>query len=125
MLPMPSIRLPRLLVPLAIAVAAAASCHTFPTDPNATRWDSPPAQFPMTFVSGRVFRQGTSSPIAGVAVEGGSSRSVTDAAGFYALDGYRASQMLISAMKEGFDTVRVSIVLNGSNQTVNLALRQP
>jgi hypothetical protein len=33
--------------------------------------------------------------------------------------------MLISAMKEGFDTVRVSIVLNGSNQTVNLALRQP
>lgn len=125
MLPMPSIRLPRLVVPLAIAIVAAASCHTFPTDPNATRWDPPPAQFPLTFVSGRVFRQGTSTPIAGVTVEGGTSRSVTDSSGFYALDGYRASQMLVSAMKEGFDTLRVSIVLNGNNQTFNIALRQP
>jgi hypothetical protein len=120
---MPAASARRLVIPAALLAAALVSCHTFPTDPNATRWDPPPAQYPITYVSGRVFRQGTSSPLAGVVVSNETSTSVTDAAGNYALDGVRASQTLLVAAKDGFDTLRVSLVLNGSNQTYNVFLR--
>lgn len=113
----------RALAPALLALAALAGCHTFPTDPNATRWEPPPAQFPMTYVSGRVFRQGSTTPLAGVRVSGGTNTAVSDTNGNYALDGYRASQMLLIAIKDGFDTLSVSLVLNGSNQTYNVFLR--
>jgi hypothetical protein len=122
MLALPS-RARRLVAPALLVLAALAGCHTFPTDPNETRWEPPPSQFPMTYLSGRVFRQGSSTPVAGVRVSGGNSSAVSDTNGFYALDGYRASQMLLVATKDGFDTLSVSLVLNGNNQTYNVFLR--
>lgn len=116
-------RIRRAVAPALLVLSAVVGCHTFPTDPNNTRWESPPAQLPLTYVSGRVFRQGTATPVAGVRVSGGSSIAVSDTNGFYALDGYRASQMLLMATKDGFDTLNVSLVLNGSNQTYNVFLR--
>jgi hypothetical protein len=120
---MPAASARRLVIPAALLAAALVSCHTFPTDPNATRWDPPPSQFPITYVSGRVFRQGTTTPVPGAVVSAGSSISVTDAAGNYALDGIRSSQTLLIAAKEGYDTLRLSLGLNGSNQTYNVFLR--
>lgn len=114
-------RLPLVLV--ASVVAVLASCHTFPTDPNATRWDPPPSQYPITYVSGRVFQQGSTTPLEGVTVSAGATSSVSDAAGNYALDGIRASQTLLVATKAGYDTLRLSLGLNGSNQTFNVFLR--
>lgn len=105
------------------ALLALASCHTFPNEPDATRWDPPPSQYPLTFVSGRVFRQGTSTPLEGAVVSAGTSSSVSDAGGNYALDGIRASQTLLVATKEGYDTLRLSLGLNGNNQTYNVFLR--
>ena len=122
MLALPS-RIRRTVAPALLVLAAVVGCHTFPTDPNETRWDPPPAQFPITYVSGRVFRQGTTTPVAGVRVSGGNSVAVSDTNGFYALDGYRASQMLLTATKDGFDTLSVSLVLNGNSQTYNVSLR--
>jgi len=114
----------RLSVLAVLFLAALASCHTFPNEPDSTRWESPPSQYPLTFVSGRVFRQGTTTPIEGAVVTAGTSRSVSDAAGYYALDGIRASQTLLIATREGYDTLRLSLGLNGSNQTFNVFLRQ-
>jgi hypothetical protein len=116
-------RLRRTLAPALLVLAALAGCHTFPTDPNETRWEPPPSQFPLTYLSGRVFRQGTTTPVPGVRVSGGNSSVVSDTNGFYALDGYRASQMLLMATKDGFDTLSVSLVLNGNSQTYNVFLR--
>lgn len=119
----PLSRFRRLAVLAVVSLAAIAGCHTFPTDPDATRWEPPPSQFPMTYVSGRVFRQGSTTPIPGALVSGGNSTAVSDSNGFYALDGYRSSQMLVMVMKDGFDTLSVSLVLNGNNQTYNAFLR--
>ena len=105
-------------------LAGLGACHTFPEDPDATRWPSEPNQPPLTFVSGRVFIRGTATPVQGAVVSSGhlSFSSTTDATGYYALDGIRSVQTLLVVAKPGFDTTRASAQLNGGNVTLNMTL---
>jgi hypothetical protein len=99
-------------------------CHTFPQDPNETRWPAPPSDPPLTFLSGRVFEFGSTTPLSGAVVMGNTSQANSDVGGYYVLDGQRSSQILVVAAKEGYDTLRVSLVVNGGNQTYNVFLRR-
>ena len=114
----------RTIAPLAVAVAAIAGCHTFPTDPNATRWDPPPSIDPIGNFTGTVRDFDSNVLLPGVTVWIGSVVSVSDANGFYNVAGVRGNQVLLQAWKEGFDTTRVSLQINGPNITYNVRLRQ-
>ena len=112
----------RLLVPLTLVVAFA-SCHTFPTDPNATRWDPPPAQDPLGNITGQVLDQVTNQRIAGATVWVGDVVSTSDANGNYNLASLRGNQVLIQAWKEGYDTTRVSYQILATNSVYTVRLR--
>lgn len=111
------------LLPLSLLLASVASCHTFPNEPNATRWDPPPAQAPLGNVTGLVLDQVTSQRIAGARVWVGDVVSVSDANGNYNLPSLRGTQVLIQAWKEGYDTTRVSYQINAVNSVYNVRIR--
>jgi len=111
------------LLPLSLLLASVASCHTFPNEPNATRWDPPPAQDPLGNITGLVLDQVTSQRIAGARVWVGDVVSVSDANGNYNLASLRGNQVLIQAWKEGYDTTRVSYQINAVNSVYNVRIR--
>lgn len=113
----------RALLPLILLVAAVASCHTFPNEPNATRWEPPPAQDPLGNITGLVLDQVTSQRIAGARVWVGDVVSISDANGNYNLPSLRGNQVLIQAWKEGFDTTRVSYQILSVNSVYNVRIR--
>lgn len=52
--------------PFVFAALLALGCHTFPTDPDATRWDPPPSLPPIANFTGFVRDFDSDAPIAGV-----------------------------------------------------------
>ena len=113
----------RALATAAVLAVGAVSCHTFPTDPNATRWDPPPAQDPLGNITGLVLDQVTNQRIAGVRVWAGDVVSISDANGNYNLPSLRGNQVLIQAWKDGYDTTRVSYQINSVNSVYNVRIR--
>ncbi|HRQ78672.1 MAG TPA: carboxypeptidase-like regulatory domain-containing protein [Gemmatimonadaceae bacterium] len=113
----------RSIVPLAIVLAAVAGCHTFPNEPDATRWDPPPSLDPIGNFTGTVRDFNSNVLVPGATVWIGDVVSVSDANGFYNVAGVRGNQVLIQAWKEGYDTLRVSHQILGPNITYNVRLR--
>lgn len=93
--------------PFVFAALLALGCHTFPTDPDATRWDPPPSLPPIANFTGFVRDFDSDAPIAGVQVWVGEISGVSDATGFYNLPSVRGNQVLVQAWKAGYDTASV------------------
>ncbi|MBA3853072.1 MAG: hypothetical protein C0503_01580 [Gemmatimonas sp.] len=106
---------------LSALVAVVQACHTFPNEPEATRWESPPDAAPLANVSGRV-TSGT-TPVADAIVWINEVRTTSDGAGNYNLAGVRGPLVLVFAAKVGYDTTRVPLNLSSTNITLNLTMQ--
>lgn len=116
-----SLPLRRLLVPL-VLVAGFVSCHQFPTNPDETRWPSPPAAPPLSNLTGRVLDQITSQPVGGARVWVDTVSWTTDAYGNYNIAAIRGPIVLVTVAKPGYDTLRQGLQLLSTNMTFDLKI---
>lgn len=116
--------MPRVPLPLRLTalLLLPLGCHRFPTDPDATRWPSPPTAPAISNVTGRVLVQGSGVPVGGATVWINDVIASSDAAGNYNLAGVRGPQVLVFAAKPGYDTLSVPLLLTGSNHAMDLRL---
>jgi hypothetical protein len=105
---------------LLLCALSLTGCNAIYGEPNEVDWPSPPSSFPTTFLRGRVLEVGVIVPIAGATVTRGEEQVTSDSEGYYnLLSGISASQAQLTVTKEGYDTLRVSLILNGGDQVYN------
>lgn len=111
---------------LVLAVVALSGCNAIYGEPNQVEWPTPPSNYPTTYLRGRVLDIATNTPVAGALVASTSHgvSAVSDANGFYNLEGVQAWAGQFEVSADGFDVLRTGLALNGGDQVWDFRVRR-